>query len=29
MSAVAFGGSAALGAATLMTTLFPLGGALF
>jgi len=29
MSAVAFGGSAALGATTLMTTLFPLGGALF
>ncbi len=29
MSAVAFGGAAALGAATLMTTLFPLGGALF
>jgi hypothetical protein len=29
MSAVAFGGAAALGATTLMTTLFPLGGALF
>ena len=29
MSAVAFGGSCALGATTLMTTLFPLGGALF
>jgi len=29
MSTVAFGGAAALGAATLMTTLFPLGGALF
>lgn len=29
MSAVAFGGAAALGAATLMTTLFPMGGALF
>jgi type IV secretory pathway VirB2 component (pilin) len=29
LSAVAFGGSAALGASTLMTTLFPLGGALF
>ena len=29
MSAVAFGGAAALGSATLMTTLFPLGGALF
>ncbi len=29
MSSVAFGGAAALGAATLMTTLFPLGGALF
>ncbi len=29
MSAVAFGGAAALGAATLMTALFPLGGALF
>jgi type IV secretory pathway VirB2 component (pilin) len=29
MSAVAFGGATALGAATLMTTLFPLGGALF
>ncbi len=29
MSAVAFGGAAALGATQLMTTLFPLGGALF
>ncbi|MGO9454332.1 MAG: TrbC/VirB2 family protein [Candidatus Binataceae bacterium] len=29
MSAVAFGGAAALGATTLMTSLFPLGGALF
>ena len=29
MSAVAFGGAAALSGATLMTTLFPLGGALF
>jgi type IV secretory pathway VirB2 component (pilin) len=29
MSALAFGGSCALGATTLMTTLFPLGGALF
>ena len=29
MSAVAFGGSCALGATTLMTTLFPMGGALF
>ena len=29
MSAVAFGGAAALGATTLMTALFPLGGALF
>jgi type IV secretory pathway VirB2 component (pilin) len=29
LSAVAFGGAAALGATTLMTTLFPLGGALF
>jgi type IV secretion system protein TrbC len=29
MSAVAFGGSCALGATSLMTTLFPLGGALF
>jgi type IV secretion system protein TrbC len=29
MSALAFGGSAALGATQLMTTLFPLGGALF
>lgn len=29
MSAVAFGGSCALGATQLMTTLFPLGGALF
>ena len=29
MSAVAFGGSCALGATTLMTALFPLGGALF
>lgn len=29
MSSVAFGGAAALGAATLMTTLFPMGGALF
>jgi len=29
MSAVAFGGAAALGATSLMTTLFPLGGALF
>lgn len=29
MSAVAFGGAAALGATTLMTTLFPLGEALF
>jgi len=29
MSAVAFGGAAALGATQLMTTLFPLGAALF
>jgi type IV secretion system protein TrbC len=29
MSALAFGGSCALGATTLMTTLFPMGGALF
>jgi len=29
MSALAFGGSCALGATQLMTTLFPLGGALF
>ena len=29
MSAVAFGGACALGATTLMTALFPLGGALF
>jgi type IV secretory pathway VirB2 component (pilin) len=29
VSAVAFGGSCALGATQLMTTLFPLGGALF
>jgi type IV secretory pathway VirB2 component (pilin) len=29
MSALAFGGAAALGATQLMTTLFPLGGALF
>src|SRR5580658_8880208 len=29
MSALAFGGSCALGATTLMTTLFPLDGALF
>ena len=29
MSALAFGGSCALGATTLMTTLFPLGAALF
>jgi type IV secretory pathway VirB2 component (pilin) len=29
MSAIAFGGAAALGATTLMTALFPLGGALF
>ena len=29
MSSVAFGGSCALGATQLMTTLFPLGGALF
>ena len=29
MSAVVFGGAAGLGATTLMTTLFPLGGALF
>jgi type IV secretory pathway VirB2 component (pilin) len=29
MSAVAFGGSCALGATTLMATLFPVGGALF
>jgi len=29
MSALAFGGSCALGATQLMTTLFPMGGALF
>jgi type IV secretory pathway VirB2 component (pilin) len=29
MSSLAFGGSCALGATQLMTTLFPLGGALF
>jgi len=29
MSALAFGGSAALGASTLMTALFPAAGALF
>ena len=29
MSAIAFGGAAALGATTLMTALFPLGGAVF
>jgi type IV secretory pathway VirB2 component (pilin) len=29
MSSIAFGGAAALGATTLMTALFPLGGALF
>ncbi len=29
MSALAFGGSCALGATSLMTTLFPMGGALF
>jgi type IV secretory pathway VirB2 component (pilin) len=29
MSAIAFGGATALGATTLMTALFPLGGALF
>ncbi len=29
MSALAFGGAAALGATQLMTTLFPMGGALF
>jgi type IV secretion system protein VirB2 len=29
MSSLAFGGSCALGATSLMTTLFPLGGALF
>ena len=29
MSALAFGGSCALGATALMTTLFPMGGALF